>query len=294
MASPRCPSFSSSSEKPEKSRENSELPSDLLLSEDDFSNEFHNLNYDTGFQTAPSSPPHTSVSADSSLPAKESTTNISSLPLPKLLRQPNIVPSPILLQDATVRRFHCLKTQWGIVKFMDLETFNHPPNGYLVNDTCSFGVEVFIVKTTSKAECLSMLNNPKTYKITWNIPNVSRRKSDEIGCFIAGDYKWRVRFYPNAYQAEQGKINNNVFVALELDSLLPAGNKLFVRYTFRVMDQKKDNHVERSGSNRMSSAFGFRDFMSQAKFKDPENGYLVDDACILEAEFEVLGLVTVE
>ena len=48
------------------------------------------------------------------------------------------------------------------------------------------------------------------------------------------------------------------------------------------------------GSNRISSAFGFRDFMSQAKFKDPENGYLVDDACIIEAEFEVLGLVTVE
>lgn len=49
-----------------------------------------------------------------------------------------------------------------------------------------------------------------------------------------------------------------------------------------------------TGSNRTSSAFGFRDFMSQAKFKDPENGYLVDDACIIEAEFEVLGLVTVE
>lgn len=96
MASPRCPSFSSSSEKPEKSRENSELPSDLLLSEDGFSNEFRNLNYDTGFQTAPSSPPHTSVSADSSLPAKESTTDISSLPLPKMFRQP--IPSPILLQ----------------------------------------------------------------------------------------------------------------------------------------------------------------------------------------------------
>ena len=57
----------------------------------------------------------------------------------------------------------------------------------------------------------------------------------------------RVRFYPNAYQAEQGKINNKVFFALELDSLLPAGNKLFVRYTFGVRDQKKDNHVERSG-----------------------------------------------
>lgn len=107
MASPRCPSFSSSSEKPEKSRENSELPSDLLLSEDGFSNEFRNLNYDTGFQTAPSSPPHTSVSADSSLPAKETTTEISSLPLSKLLREPNMVPSPILLQGTVKPLSYC-------------------------------------------------------------------------------------------------------------------------------------------------------------------------------------------
>ncbi|XP_062099876.1 ubiquitin C-terminal hydrolase 13-like isoform X2 [Humulus lupulus] len=43
-------------------------------------------------------------------------------------------------QDAIVRRFHCMKKQWGIVKFIDLEMFNNPCNGYLVNDTCSFGV----------------------------------------------------------------------------------------------------------------------------------------------------------
>ena len=107
MASPRCPSSSSSSEKPEKSRENSELPSDLLLSEDGLSNEFRNLNYDTGFQTAPSSPPQTSVSADSSLPDKESTTDISSLPLSKLLRQPNTVPSSILLQGTVKPLSYC-------------------------------------------------------------------------------------------------------------------------------------------------------------------------------------------
>ncbi|GMN72756.1 hypothetical protein TIFTF001_056033 [Ficus carica] len=34
--------------------------------------------------------------------------------------------------------------------------------------------------------------------------------------------------------------------------------------------------IERKSSNRTSSAFGLPDFMSQAKFKDPENGYLVE------------------
>nr|GMN75256.1 hypothetical protein TIFTF001_056755 [Ficus carica]GMN75264.1 hypothetical protein TIFTF001_056756 [Ficus carica] len=34
--------------------------------------------------------------------------------------------------------------------------------------------------------------------------------------------------------------------------------------------------------------------MSLTKFKDPENGFLVNDTCIIEAEAEVLGLVTLE
>ncbi|GMN72747.1 hypothetical protein TIFTF001_056032 [Ficus carica] len=85
--------------------------------------------------------------------------------------------------------------------------------------------------------------------------------------------------------------------------------------------------IERKSSNRTSSAFGLPDFMSQAKFKDPENGsaefmpsnisgrgierncfshighhislvrfkdpkmgYLVDDAVVVEAEVQALAI----
>ncbi|XP_024022016.1 uncharacterized protein LOC112091783 isoform X2 [Morus notabilis] len=368
------------------------LPPNIFLSEDDlFSDECRNPNYDTGFRTAPSSPPHTNLPTDSLPPQKESTVEISSPSSSKLLQQPNIgpfrvplqgrdaVPSHHLLkfenfsllskasiekyssefeaggykwnlciyptgdknkdgeghisiylemldtsslhagwevnaifnffvfdqlrdkyvspQDVTVRRFHCLKTQWGIVKFIDLESFNDPSNGYLVNDTCSFGVEVFVVKTTTKAESLSMINNPLTRKIAWTFPNVSKTKCQcyETEPFVAGDYKWRFLLYPNGY-LEEGKRNNNITLAVKLDSsTLPFGTKIFLHYTFLVVDQKKGNDVERSDSKLISSAArGFRDFMSQAKFKDLENGFLVDDKCEIEVELKVLGLVTLE
>ncbi|XP_024027946.1 uncharacterized protein LOC21412198 [Morus notabilis] len=369
------------------------LPPNIFLSEDDlFSDECRNPNYDTGFQTAPSSPPHTNLPTDSLPPQKESSVEISSpSSSSKLLQQPNIGPFPVPLQgrdavpshhllkfenfsllskasiekyssefeaggykwnlciyptgdknkdgeghisiylemvetsslragwevnaifnffvfdqlrdkyvspqDVTVRRFHCLKTQWGIVKFIDLEAFNDPSNGYLVNDTCSFGVEVFVVKTTTKAESLSMTNNPPTRKIAWTFPNVSKPNCQcyETEPFVAGDYKWRFLLYPNGYQ-EEGKRNNNITLAVKLDSsTLPFGTKIFLHYTFLVVDQKKCNDVERSDRKLMSSAArGFRDFMSQAKFKDLENGFLVDDKCIIQVELKVLGLVTLE
>ncbi|PON90911.1 E3 ubiquitin-protein ligase SIN-like [Trema orientale] len=200
-------------------------------------------------------------------------------------------------QDATVRRFHCMKTQWGVVKFIDLETFNNPYNGYLVNDTCSFGVEVFVVKTTSKAECLSLINKPATYKAAWSFPNISKvTLRCETEFFVGGDYKWRVLFYPKGYQPEGNKINNIISLYLNVDtSTLPAGTKLLVHYTFRMEDKKNGNHFKRSDSKLFSSAArGFREFMSLTKFKDPENGFLVGDACLIEAEVQVLGLVTLE
>ncbi|XP_062099852.1 uncharacterized protein LOC133805702 [Humulus lupulus] len=201
-------------------------------------------------------------------------------------------------QDASVRRFHCMKTQWGVVKFVDLETFNNPYNGYLVNDTCSFGVEVFIVKTRSKAECLTLINNPVTLKAGWNFSSVTKvtRKFLETPFVVGGDYKWRLLFYPSGYQIEGNKINNIVSVYLYVDtSTLSAGTKLLVHYTFRLEDKRNGKHFERSDTKLFGAAArGFREFMSETKFRDPENGFLVNDECLIRAEFEVLGVVTLE
>ncbi|EXB29483.1 Ubiquitin carboxyl-terminal hydrolase 12 [Morus notabilis] len=368
------------------SREVSELVPlhpNMVLSEDPFSNQSYDPNYQSEFQTAPSSPPN-----------KGSTTELSFPLLPKLLQQPKLnvsnvfsardaVPSHHLLkiesfsslskapiekyvsefeaggykwnlsiypngdknkdgqdhismylemvetsslpagwevnaifnffvfdqlrdkyvgpQDATVRRFHCVKTQWGIETFIDLKTFNNPSNGYLVSDTCSFGVEVFVVKSTSKAERLLPIKNPVTFKHAWMFDSFSRKTQEyyESDFFVGGDYIWKIVFFPNGCQLEGHKRNYNIIsLALRLEPLtLPPGTKLLVHFKFRIKDQKNGNHFDRNDSK----LFGFNylrrdiiDFMSLTKFKDPQNGFLVNDTCIIEAEFEVLGFVTVE
>ncbi|KAL5539701.1 hypothetical protein UlMin_044565 [Ulmus minor] len=204
----------------------------------------------------------------------------------------------VSLQDAAVRRFHCMKTQWGIAKFIDLETFYDPSNGYLVNDSCTFGVEVFIVKSTFTAERLSMIRSPMSCNYSWKFDFFSKRTQDlyESDLFAGGDYKWTILFWPNGIRKDAETWGNYISLGLNLNtSSFPPGKKLLVHYIFRVRDQKKNNHYEQSERGLISStATGFRQFMSLNKFKDPENGFLVRDACIIDAQFEVLGLVTLD
>ena len=69
-----------------------------------------------------------------------------------------------------IRRFHELKTEWGIDQLLSHDTLNDSSNnGYLIDDTCVFGVEVFVIKCPFKGECLSMVNKPQSNYFTWRI-----------------------------------------------------------------------------------------------------------------------------
>ena len=87
-----------------------------------------------------------------------------------------------------------MKTKWGIPKFIDLNTFNNRSNGYLVNGTCTFGAEVFVVKNTFEGECLSMIEEPITCTHTWKVDSFSTKTlvRYESEVFVGGDYKWYV------------------------------------------------------------------------------------------------------
>ncbi|KAF6144313.1 hypothetical protein GIB67_024540, partial [Kingdonia uniflora] len=92
------------------------------------------------------------------------------------------------------RRFHGMKTEWGFSQLIRLTTFNDPFHGYLINDTCVFGAEVFVYKTSGKGESLSMVKGAAVVSYTWKIENFShlKGKSGSSGTFIAGDLKWYV------------------------------------------------------------------------------------------------------
>ncbi|CAK8544315.1 unnamed protein product [Lathyrus sativus] len=201
----------------------------------------------------------------------------------------------VTTHDATVRRFHVMKTEWGISKFINLETFLNPSNGYLNDDDCVFGAEVFIVKTTNKGNCLSMIQKSATVSHSWKFSKFSFANLDnyEFESFVAGDYKWKLLLYPNGVVEGKG-ICVSLFLALDA-STLPANTKLVVECTLRAKDQISGQHAQRKFNRKFSSSnlvWGSRQLVTLTKLKNLSNGFLVEDTCIFEVEFLVVGLVT--
>ncbi|KAI9080403.1 hypothetical protein K1719_037797 [Acacia pycnantha] len=197
-------------------------------------------------------------------------------------------------QDASTRHFHKLQTGWGISKFVDLVSFKDPSNGFLIEDACVFGAEIFVIKPPSNQEYLSMIHEPPLLYYRWKFDNFSRRYSDnyESELFRAGNYRWYLNFYPNGHGEGEG---NSVSLFLNVvTSSIPSNTKLYVHCIFRVKDQIKEQHAETKFYNHFSSShptWGSKKLLPLATLKDPTKGFLESDSCILETEFKVLGLV---
>ena len=94
--------------------------------------------------------------------------------------------------DGVIRRFHDIKTEWGFHKFLSLECFNDLSQGYLFNDCCVFGAELFVHERNAKREILTMIKGPINRTMDWKIENFS--SLDKVTyysrIFQVGDVKW--------------------------------------------------------------------------------------------------------
>ncbi|KAK9215032.1 hypothetical protein WN944_007035 [Citrus x changshan-huyou] len=104
----------------------------------------------------------------------------------------------LVVQDAKERRFNGLKLEWGFDQFISHKAFKEASNGYLVEDTCVFGAEVFVKeRNIGKGECLSMEKFTYSAKYVWKVENFSKLDSryEESQVFGAGNHKWYQRFF---------------------------------------------------------------------------------------------------
>ncbi|PHT54008.1 hypothetical protein CQW23_08470 [Capsicum baccatum] len=104
------------------------------------------------------------------------------------------------------RRFRNIKTEWGYLKCISHETFKDPSKGYLVNDKCIFGVDVYVIKNQGIGECLLSLNGVKPYKHEWKINEFTKLKSYVYSEeFIVEGYKWKLLLYPTGNSGQNGQ-----------------------------------------------------------------------------------------
>lgn len=99
--------------------------------------------------------------------------------------------------DGKMRRFSAMKTEWGIEKFLPLDTFNDASNGFLVDDCCVFGVDIFVMNCDGgKGEIFSLIKQPNNYKYTWKLNNFSQLDTTlkESDLFTVESYHWYDNF----------------------------------------------------------------------------------------------------
>ncbi|KAJ7980461.1 Ubiquitin carboxyl-terminal hydrolase 12 [Quillaja saponaria] len=204
----------------------------------------------------------------------------------------------LMVEDATGtgKRFHGMKLEWGFDKFISLKDFNGESNGYLVDDTCVFGAEVFVCKekNITQGECLSMMKDSIINKHVWKIENFSKLDAEryESKPFNAGNQKWKIQFYPKGKGSGQGNYLS-LYLALADPTTLPPGLKIFAEMTLRLLDQLQAKHYTGKANLWFSAAnpdHGWQRFVSLAYFTNPSTGHLVRDICIVEAEVTILGV----
>ncbi|KAM7273129.1 hypothetical protein ACFE04_027793 [Oxalis oulophora] len=189
-----------------------------------------------------------------------------------------------------VRRFHKMKTKWGMDQLISLDVFNESSNGYLFDDRCIFGVEIFIIKGNSKGEIYSMqeLTPASTYKL--RVENFSwwkRYLESEI--FTIGSYNWKLMVYPMG----DGRSKGSLSLFLKPENF-PFKSKVYAEYNLRMIDQKNGKHHEKSGQSlfdNINSGWGFTNFCSLSDIKNESNGYLVNNTLLFEVEFIFISIV---
>nr|GMC47776.1 MATH domain and coiled-coil domain-containing protein At3g58250-like [Ipomoea batatas] len=147
---------------------------------------------------------------------------------------------------SSLHDFHSLKTEGGITKLVSRAVFDDAANGYLVNDKCVFGVEVFLLDSKFAEERLNMcVEVDKTF--TWTISNYSKLGSEVHNSyeFPAASFKWQICLYPLGNVNSSGE-HLSLVLKLLVDKKITCP-KLLVHFTLCVRNQKSGKHREYPG-----------------------------------------------
>ncbi|KAL5719621.1 hypothetical protein ACHQM5_012376 [Ranunculus cassubicifolius] len=185
-----------------------------------------------------------------------------------------------------VSRFDANKSEAGFDKLLPLKIFIDPSKGYLVDDACTFGADVYVMKNTPKKQCLSMMMvKPPPCKYTWKVEKFSQLedKSYYSDKFTTRGHDWKMRLVPKGLNTGKGYLS--LFLCLE--DTETNGRQVIVGCTLRVVDQFNKNHKEttftRCFGNETNLSFGSYRLLPLSDLNE-STGYWVKNTCILEAE----------
>ncbi|GAB4852779.1 hypothetical protein Ancab_016985 [Ancistrocladus abbreviatus] len=193
----------------------------------------------------------------------------------------------ITIQDARTRSFNAGHREWGISEAISAKDFFDKSNGLLINDSCTFGVEVYVVdQTLIKTSRLSMMEEQTSRSYTWPIYDLSTiRPSLFSPQFKIEDRSWKLEMYPRGHLTGQGKYLSLYFYLINRTDLV-GGKKLYVDVQLKLKDQLGDGYHEKNVGFWFDSEKdhgGPHDFLELAELNNPTKGYRLDDRVMIEA-----------
>ncbi|XP_054789482.1 ubiquitin C-terminal hydrolase 12-like [Prosopis cineraria] len=186
-----------------------------------------------------------------------------------------------------LKRFYSARTEWGFSELLSMDAFKDTSNGYLVNDCCTFGAEVFVAQCSEKRECVSTVLKPPAFgTFTWKLDNFSQIKTDFCysESFTSGGTRWQLKVYPRGDKSGRHGFLS-IFLFLDESQL---SRKWYAESTLRVKNQLSilRNRVV-NGAKWFSDCYtywGSIEFMPLQELKDATKGYCVNDTVIIECQ----------
>ncbi|KAK4745584.1 hypothetical protein SAY87_011896 [Trapa incisa] len=176
-------------------------------------------------------------------------------------------------------------------QFIPFKTFTDSRNGYLVDDTCILGAEVFVSKEmrAGNGESVTMFKDGLIGHIPWCVSDFNEEYYDSQQCSV-GNYKWKFRFYPKG-KGMGVELGSNVSLYLNLATeTLPSGTKVLAEFSLKIYRVDMQKHFSIKGTHwfsTLSPESGWERFMALQEFNGLVGGF---HYCFIFLEVSVLGV----
>lgn len=177
--------------------------------------------------------------------------------------------------DGKMRKYSKMKSEHGFTKFLAHNAFNQASNGFLVDNGCTFGVEVSVLKASNKGESLTIFKEPQLGSFFWSISSFSNKTNEFYLSepFTVKGRKWYVTFkkitkslsnetyerlifrlthcfrrlmiYPNGLSS--GKTSHiSLYLKLDSSETVPTGKKIYAKFFLSVYNFGAKKYVDQS------------------------------------------------
>ncbi|GAB4852949.1 hypothetical protein Ancab_040572 [Ancistrocladus abbreviatus] len=200
----------------------------------------------------------------------------------------------ITISTTKDRRFDAAHLEWGIAQALTIEAFIDKDNGLLINNCCTIGAEVYVIKNTTTVARLPLIKKETLRTYFWAVYNCSTLNNDVYSPrFRVEGRSWKLCLYPKGNLTGKDRYLS-LYLYLEDIVDLIGGRKLYVECTLSIRDHISGNDHKKTVGFWFDSSndhHGFNQFLPLTELNNPNNGYRRDDTLFIEANLNEMFML---